>query len=164
MFDTGPLCSDQNLIESGFGIDFTTRSGGARVSPQPMQAGARVSGTITTPSGISNANLCVSVFDANNDLAAEVVTNGSGVYLAQRLYPGEYSVMVSGYCNGQGRVANLIATQSAPLTLTAGTTVTQNLSPQRGGSITGTITVPGGYSTSGICVYAYASTSTGPTN
>lgn len=164
MFDAGPLCSDQNLIESGFGIDFTTRSGGASVSPQPMQAGARVSGTITTPSGISNANLCVSVFDANNDLAAEVVTNGSGVYLAQRLYPGEYSVMVSGYCNGQGRVANLIATQSAPLTLTAGTTVMQNLSPPRGGSITGTITVPTGYSTTGICVYAYASTSTGPTD
>ena len=165
MFDAGRFCSNQNLIESGVGIDFTLRTGGAHfASPQPMEAGARISGTITTPPGISNASLCVSVFDANNDLAAEVVTNGSGVYLAQRLYPGVFSVMITGYCSGYGRVANLIATQSAPLTLTAGTTVTQDLSPPRGGSITGTITVPGGYSTAGICVYAYASTSTGPTD
>lgn len=163
-FDAGPLCSNQNLIDSGFGIDFTTRTGGARTSSQPMDEGARVSGTITTPSGISNAGLCVSVLDLNNDLLVEVVTNGSGVYVAQRIYPGQYSVMVSGYCNGQGRVANLIATQSAQLTLTAGTTVTQNLAPPRGGSISGTITVPSGYSATGICVYAYASTSTGPTD
>ena len=164
LIDAGNFCTDQNLMERGFdnvAIDGVTA---AAVGTATLSEGARVSGTVTTPSGISNANLCVSVFDANNDLAAEVVTNGSGVYLAQRLYPGVFSVMITGYCNGYGRVANLIATQSAPLTLTAGTTVTQNLSPQRGGSITGTITVPGGYSTSGICVYAYASTSTGPTN
>jgi hypothetical protein len=164
LIDAGNFCTDQNLMERGFDNVVVDGITPAAVGTATLTEGARVSGTITTPSGISNANLCVSVFDASNDLAAEVVTNGSGVYLAQRLYPGQHSVMVSGYCNGQGRVANLIATQSAPLTLTAGTTVMQNLSPPRGGSITGTITVPGGYSTAGICVYAYASTSTGPTD
>ncbi len=162
--DAGLYCSDQNLRYPK--LDNITVNGvSARtITPFTMDEGARVSGTITTPSGISNANLCVVVVDANNELVVEVVANGSGVYVAQRLEPGQYSVMVSGYCSGQGRVANLIATQSAPLTLTAGTTVTQHLAPPRGGSITGTITVPSGYSTAGICVYAYASTSTGPTD
>ncbi len=164
LIDAGNFCTDQNLMERGFDNVVVDGITPAAVGTATLTEGAQVSGTITTPSGISNASLCVSVFDANNDLAAEVVTNGSGVYLAQRLYPGVFSVMITGYCSGYGRVANLIATQSAPLTLTAGTTVTQDLSPPRGGSITGTITVPGGYSTAGICVYAYASTSTGPTD
>jgi hypothetical protein len=57
---------------------------------------AKLGGTVMDASGAAVADAKVSITNISTSITREVTTNGSGVYSAPSLSPGEYSVKVSG--------------------------------------------------------------------
>ena len=94
---------------------------------------ARLTGTVTDPSGAAVSNATVSMTNLTTGQTRTVTTNGDGLYVAVSLQPGTYDVKVSanGFAGAENK--NLVlavgqeVTQNYPLALTgAETSVTVN--------------------------------------
>jgi hypothetical protein len=86
--------------------------------------GAILSGTITDPSGAAVPNAKVSIRNLATGIVTEALSNGSGIYSAPNLLPGEYEVSVA--------ASGLSSTQRGRLTLTVGEKQVRNLEMQVG--------------------------------
>ena len=128
-----------------------------------MQAGGRVTGTVTdasTATGI--ADILATVYDANGNSVASAITSRSGSYTIVGLPTGSYTVGFTDDGSGgdyQGQYYNgrLALANADPISVSAGqTTEGIDAAMVTGGKITGTVTDASTHSAvSGANVYVY---------
>ena len=133
-------------------------------------AALTASGTVSVPTGWSQQNICVtSKFAGTQTVIGQTLTAPDGTYTVD--ISGTSNVdfdydAIEGTCGSTPYspwqpLQQTLANQAVSTSDLTNVNVTMGFPSN---SISGSVSVPGGYATSGICVYAYASTSTGPTN
>ncbi len=111
-----------------------------------------LNGTVTNASGTALGGVCVSAFSASGG-SGVATTVSNGTYLISGLGAGTYTVSLDPTC--YGRVTSNYARQSIPsVTVTAGSTTTQNVTLALGGTVSGTVTNASGTALGGVCVIA----------
>ena len=148
----GNGCSNQNLAPSFlYGIEVSIGEISAD-NDLTMLVGATVSGSIGVPVDYSDSGLCVLISD-NTDFGYEDYqdTTSGGAYSFTGLPAGSYTVRVQAGagCSGQ----DLATATLTPVVVEAGETSLDNdITLVVDTVISGTVSVPAGYSPMGVCV------------
>ncbi len=117
-----------------------------------LAVGGTITGTVSGPSGVL-ANVCVTANDANVSGAyGFAITASDGTYTIVGLPTGTaYSVTFNAKCTRSPQ--NYVNQSISPVSVTAGSSTTQNVTLAAGGTITGTVSGPSGV-LANVCVRA----------
>jgi uncharacterized repeat protein (TIGR02543 family) len=116
--------------------------------------GGSISGIVTLASGGPAAGVCVNANPPGGGFGGRATSASDGTYTISGLNPGSYNVTADPTCGGT--TSSSYASQTlTSVTVTAGADLaSQNFSLFEGGTISGTVNVPGGGAVAGVCVYA----------
>lgn len=165
-------CASPPLLAAEWYDDKPTRSQATKINltggqvlsnvDATLGTGGTIAGTVTDSSGAPVKDLCVTVYDADDENVTKVYTDSSGQFSASGLYPAAYRVLYED-CNHRSNVAREYYDDATTLasadavTTTAGETTQANAQLGPGGSISGVLRGPDQQPLADACVYAYDS-------
>jgi hypothetical protein len=146
-----------NVAAKSDAMSVTVPPGANRVISATLADAAEISGGVTLSNGAVALGGCVEAYEADGDYVYSRCVNGSGHYVLDSLPAGDYKLLFAGFTGGAdafyGGAPDLAA--ATTITVAAGDAKVANMVLARPGTISGTVTRPGGGPALGGCAVAY---------